>query len=373
MASVALALSGAACSGAPSRGPEPSTTQSVSLAPHAAAPPAQPNVMEASRTARPSAAPEPAAPEPVAPAPADACAAILALPSSHSTSRGSCGHGEIAGGLALPDRGPGFLHNPKRPYEARFGSVEMVQMIIKAAAVVERELPGNVLVVNDIGLEHGGTIRQHGSHQAGRDADILFYTLDEHGAPLQSVGVPIDPKGDGVDFKDLSVPEDDQPVRLDAPRTWRFVQAMLEGDGDKVQRIFLVEHVRGMLLAQAERARAPAAIVQRFSELTCQPSTPHDDHMHVRLFCSPDDIASGCLDKPPMYPWHLEALAALGLTPVMEGPRDRRADREAVKARTTTPAQAKRRAGPMHWKVRKFLAQREHWLKQPHPGRQYCK
>ena len=358
------------CSASPGRGPEPRAAQHL--------PPAtQPQTAQASRApseTQTSAALEPTAPQAPEPAEAtDASTAILELPGSHSTSLGSPGHGELLGGVALPDRGPGFLHNPKRPSEARFGSVEMVQAIIKAAAVVEREMPGNVLVVNDIGLEHGGLIRQHGSHQSGRDADILFYTLDAQGAPLQSVGVPIDPSGKGWDFKELPIAEDDQAVRLDAPRTWRFVQALLEGDGDRVQRIFLVEHVRSMLLAEAARAHAPAAIAERFGELTCQPNTPHDDHMHVRLFCTPEDIGKGCLDKPPMYPWHLVALSALGLSPVLEGPRDRRADREAVQARTTTPAEARKRAGPMHKKVRQFLAQREHWLKQPHPGRQYCR
>jgi penicillin-insensitive murein endopeptidase len=373
-----------ACSGTPARGPQSSAAQSIAIAPpaHAADPghahsaPTQEQAPLAAVTQEAAAA-APAAPQhpaPLADGPAMLdSAAILALDGGYSTSLGGPGHGKLTGSVRLPDSGPGFLHNPKRPDEARYGSVELVQAIVKAAAVVERELPGSVLVVQDLGLENGGPIRQHGSHQSGRDADILFYSLDTQGQPLQSVGVPIDPDGKGWDFKDLSVAEDDQAVRLDAPRTWRFVQAMLQGDGERVQRIFLVEHVRRMLLAQAERAHAPADVRERFADLTCQPDTPHDDHMHVRVFCSPEDIGKGCLDKPPLYPWHLAALQLLGIAPVLETGANRRADREGVKQRTTTPAQARKRAGPMHWKVRKFLAQREQWLKQPHPGRQYCR
>ena len=274
--------------------------------------------------------------------------------------------------MRLPDSGPGYLHNTERPDEARYGTVELVQTIVKAAAVVEREMPGSVLVVNDLGLENGGRIRQHGSHQSGRDADILFYSLDDEGKPVPSVGVPIEPDGHGYDYKDLAIAEDDVRVHIDAPRTWRFVQALLDDGAPEVQRIFIVEHVRAMLLKAAEALHAPQAARDRFADLTCQPAQPHDDHMHVRLFCAPDDISEGCFDKPPIYPWHKLALEALGLKPVFEPPHNRSEESEEVKARTTTRAQAKKKAGAMHKEVRAFLKRRESWAKRPHPGRKYC-
>lgn len=298
---------------------------------------------------------------------------VLALEGVHSTSLGSPSNGTLQGGVPLPDLGPGFVHNSVRPDNARYGTVELVQTIMRAAAVVDQELPGSVLVVNDLGLEQGGPIHQHGSHQNGRDADILFYSLDAKGQPLPSVGVPIEPDATGWDFKDLATPDDDERVRLDAPRTWRFVQALLEQAGDQVQRIFLVEHVRSMLLQQAERAHAPAKLRQRFADLTCQPETPHDDHLHVRLFCSPEDLGLGCWDKPPIYPWQREALHALGLKPVLEPPGAKRQTREDVAERTTSRAEARKKAGAMHAKVRRFLDRREAWAKKPSPGRVYCR
>ena len=309
---------------------------------------------------------------PAAASGSDAVSAVLALPGSASTSSGGPSSGTVQGAIALPDRGPGFYHNPRRPYEARFGTVELVQAIVRAAAIVERDLPGSSLTVNDLGLVSGGPIKQHASHQAGRDADILFYVLDEHGAPLPSVGVPIDPKGKGWDFKDLSVPEDDLPVQIDVPRTWHFVAALLEVARDAVQRIFIVEHVRSMLLAQAQRVRAPAEVIHRFEDITCQPGAPHDDHMHVRLFCTPEDMTAGCLDSTPVYPWREAALQALGLTPLLAANTQSKEDRAAVAKRTTTPAQARKKAGPMHAKVKKFLKEREAWIKRPRPGRPYC-
>jgi penicillin-insensitive murein endopeptidase len=302
-----------------------------------------------------------------------AASAVLALDESVSTSQGGPSTGHVLGAVAIPDSGPGFFHNTKRPREARFGTVELVQAIVRAAAVVERDLPGSSLTVNDLGLEAGGPIRQHGSHQAGRDADILFYMLDAHGRPVPAVGVPIDPQGKGIDFNDLSVPGDDVPEQLDTKRTWHFVAALLEGAGDAVQRIFLVEHVRSMLLAEAKRVHAPKAIIQRFDDVTCQPEAPHDDHMHVRLYCTPQDIALGCQDSLPTYPWRLQQLQSLGLRPAIASGARSKAEREATAERTTTPAEARKKAGPMHAKVVEFLAERQAWIKRPSPGRPYCR
>jgi penicillin-insensitive murein endopeptidase len=303
----------------------------------------------------------------------NAASAVLALDQSVSTSQGGPSTGHVLGAVAIPDSGPGFFHNTKRPREARFGTVELVQAIVRAAAVVERDLPGSSLTVNDLGLEAGGPIRQHGSHQAGRDADILFYMLDAHGQPVPAVGVPIDPQGKGIDFNDLSVPGDDVPEQLDTKRTWHFVAALLEGAGDAVQRIFLVEHVRSMLLAEAKRVHAPKAIIQRFDDVTCQPEAPHDDHMHVRLYCTPQDLALGCQDSLPTYPWRLQQLQSLGLRPAIASGARSKAEREATAERTTTPAEARKKAGPMHAKVVEFLAERQSWIKRPSPGRPYCR
>lgn len=298
---------------------------------------------------------------------------LLAMSGTLTKSVGAPAKGRLEGSVELPKSGPGYHHNPKRPEQARFGTVETLQAIVRAAAVVEREMPGSRLTINDVGSRDGGPIAQHGSHQNGRDVDILFYLLDDTRKPIPSVGVPLDPTGQGVDFKDLAIPGDDQKVRIDLPRTWRFMQALLEESPGQVQRIFIVEHLRNMLLAEARRVRAPHEIVQRFEEVTCQPGTPHDDHIHVRFFCTPEDLEAGCEDSTPLYPWRVAELAALGLEPVIASNKRTPEERAARASRTTSAAEARRKAGPMHRKVVEFLEQREAWLKQPHPGRPYCK
>lgn len=292
----------------------------------------------------------------------DPDAAVLA-----STSLGGPSTGRLEGAVALPEHAPGLVSNPRRPNATAFyGTRELVEALVAAAAVVDHELPGSALYVNDIGFREGGPIDHHGSHQAGRDVDILFYLLDAHGEPAPSIGVPIDPEGLGTDYRDLLDPDDDVPLRLDVRRTWRFVHALLDV-APSVQRIFVVEHVRTMLLEEARRRRAPRAIVQRFEEVTCQPSYAHDDHLHVRFFCSDEDLALGCADGPPMYPWRRAELRAAGIEPVAEQRARRRS------GRVTTEAEARAAMPPMHASVRAFLDRRATWTTQPHPGRTYCR
>ena len=309
-------------------------------------------------------------------------AETLALDPSATTSVGAANEGRLERGVALPEQGPGFVHNPRRPPAARYGTVEMVQALIRAAAAVHEGMPGSTLVINDLGYAEGGPIVQHGSHQAGRDVDVLFYALDRHGEPMPAVGVPLEPNGRGWDYKDLADPSDDVRVSIDLPRTWRFVQALLAQDGDHVQRIFIVEHLRTLLLKQAEKVRAPKRVVQRFEEVTCQPATAHDDHMHIRFFCSADDVLSGCYDTYPMYPWRNQWLRKNGARPAMVGAwpeyqQRLRARREGADERTTdnaeSHAQNEREGAGWHQRVKDFLERRKAWEVQPHPGRTYCR
>jgi penicillin-insensitive murein endopeptidase len=304
--------------------------------------------------------------------PARVSAGVVAAPvtARPSASIGSPTNGALRDGAALPLAGPGFRFNDKRSAEARYGTDEVVAAIARAAERVARELPGGELVVNDLSLRAGGAIPHHGSHRAGRDADILFYLRDDAGTPIPSVGAPLDPRGKGVDFKDLATPADDVPVELDSARTWRFVAALLDDERAVVQRIFVVEHLRTLLLAEAERSGAAPALVQRFAEVTCQPSYPHDDHLHVRWFCTAEDIALGCEESAPIYPWHSSALGQSGVRPVLA-----KASRSREPAPVTTLAQADQavRSAAPDAAVLAFLAARKAWEKQPHPGRPYCR
>lgn len=272
--------------------------------------------------------------------------------------------------MALPHVGPGFRYNDRRSQNARFGTAEVIRAIVRAAAAVERDLPGSELVVNDIGLEHGGAIAHHGSHRAGRDADLLFFLLGADQKPIASVGAPLDPEGNGHDYKELSIADDDVPVHFDAPRTWRLVRALLEDPEAEVQRIFVVEHLRTRLLREAERSPAPAEVVARFADVSCQPGYPHDDHLHVRWFCSVEDLQHGCEDAVPLYPWRAQTLRDAGVVPVLA---KRARSRDPAPLTTLEDAERAVKRQRPHPDVLSFLERRKSWERQPHPGRPYCR
>ena len=119
-----------------------------------------------------------------------------------------------------------------------------------------------------------------------------------------------------------------------------------------------------MLLAEAARVRAPRAAIRRFEDVSCQPGYPHDDHLHVRYFCTNEDLGAGCEDATPIYPWRREQLQAAGIEPVIAHPRHRSSET----APTNLPPEV-----PMDPSVRVFLDRRETWAHPPHPGRPYCR
>lgn len=305
----------------------------------------------------------------------------LTASASRSTSLGTCTEGRLEGGLPLPLVAAGLLFHPDKDPGSRFGTVELVGGLVRAAAAVERAQPGVPLTVSDLSREGGGEISRHASHRSGRDVDVLFYLRRVGGEPfVPAKAIPLDPEGRGTDYGDLADPADDVPVELDAARTWSLVAALLADEAVAVQRIFVVEHLRRRLLDEARRVDAPAEVIQRFSEVTCQPGFPHDDHMHIRVFCSAEDIAAGCVDAPPIYPWRAAALASAGAVATPAGSGDDEAPRRKPAARGSarkpdikTIAQARAEAGPMHEDVIAFLDRRQAWVERPHPGRRWCR
>lgn len=88
---------------------------------------------------------------------------------------------------------------------------------------------------------------------------------------------------------------------FDVRRNWVLVQAMLETPNAEVQWIFMHRDLAALVIAEGAREGVPAPILERAKVLIHQPtdSQPHDDHMHVRLFCDSEDRALGCNDKGP--------------------------------------------------------------------------
>ncbi len=286
----------------------------------------------------------------------------FAVSPSRSTSVGSPADGSLLGGILAPAQGPGFVADPRKLAARRYGTVETVRAVVRAFARVDRRFPGSVAWLGDISAARGGPIPGHRTHQAGRDVDVSFYLLDEANRPRTPVVTFFDEQGRAIDFRDLKDPRDDVPLRLDVRRTWALIQALIENPAPdaRVQRILLAAHLYALLRAEGERQGAPAATLARFDEVSCQPRwAPHDDHLHVRFFCSAEDLARGCADLRPVYDWHLAELRRRGVQPRLAEPR-----RRAHRGRTRSVAEARAEAGPMDEAVERWLDRRETWMRE---------
>lgn len=293
------------------------------------------------------------------------------LDGAASVSVGSPTEGHLASSVPLPLHGPGYVFNPRKDPGRRYGTWELVRAIVDAAGAAEAAHPGGTLVVGDLSMAAGGDINGHASHRAGRDVDVMFYLKAEDGAPFPAKAIPIEPDGTGVDYKDLTIAEDDVTVRIDVPRTWAFLAALVGDERNHVARVFVVEHVRTMLLEEGKRVGADPKLLERVGHVTCQPKFPHDDHMHIRIFCSPDDIAEGCLDTAPVFPWQKAFLKKAGTKAKLAGARTT----PKPKLTSVKDAATKKRAevGAFDPAVDAFLERRKAWAKKPKTGRKYCR
>lgn len=179
-----------------------------------------------------------------------------------------------------------------------YGTWELVQLVERAAWRVHRRAPGARLGVGELSRRGGGPLTGHGSHQAGRDVDLSFYIVDGGGRPFEPHAFARF-RGDGT------ARPPNEGLRFDDIRNWELV-AKLVADGDaRVQFIFVAHEIKRRLLRIGRARRAPPAVLARAEQVMVQPrrAQPHDDHFHVRIYCSPGDRPR-CQDRGPFHPWY---------------------------------------------------------------------
>ncbi|MEY2930870.1 MAG: hypothetical protein RL033_1619 [Pseudomonadota bacterium] len=206
-------------------------------------------------------------------------------------------HGVQTGAVELPERGDGFVRYRKQG-GYNWGQPELVEAIVTAARQVRETLPGGPpLVVGDLSAQSGGRVSRHTSHRSGRDVDLLWYVTTPEGAPLQSASfVPLGSDG-------LGLTPAGRFVRLDVPRQWLLVKSLL-GQLD-VQWMFVSDTVEALLVDYALASAEDAELIWRAQNVMQEPpdSLPHDDHLHLRIACSPAASVQGCAGGGPYWSW----------------------------------------------------------------------
>ena len=239
------------------------------------------------------------------------CAGPGLFTDGSSASVGTFTSGLLRRGRPLPDEGEG-LAVPKlwRERGARYGTDELVTAIQRAARRVQREYPGGQLGVGDLSLRGGGESTLHRSHENGRDADLIFFAVDDRERPLAPVEAmprylgaelrahPPHPT-EGVTFGPFT------PRRFDVRRNWALVRALLQDPHVEVQYLFCNSLLKERLLEHARSRGEDPDLIDRAAQLLHQPgdSLPHDDHLHLRIFCAGDDRPLGCADRGPVRWW----------------------------------------------------------------------
>jgi penicillin-insensitive murein endopeptidase len=229
-----------------------------------------------------------------------------------SASVGTSGDGTVRHPALLPFEGDGYaVPAPWRTRHANYGTEGLVGAVVRASRAVADELPGGLAAVGDLSHRSGGESVQHRSHQSGRDVDVFYYALDGANRPVRLSDAMLHFAPDGRAWR-WSPPQGARPparpvpgYRFDARRNWAFVRALLSDPEVEVQWIFMQRNLAAALLREATAAGDDPALLARAAYVIHEPSDsePHDDHMHVRLYCDPGDRRLGCADRGPTRWW----------------------------------------------------------------------
>jgi penicillin-insensitive murein DD-endopeptidase len=200
----------------------------------------------------------------------------------------------------LPVRGAGFVRY--RPLSTHyFARPRLVHALEAAAADVARRAPGGApLFIGDLSAKNGGRIPGHDSHRTGRDVDLLFYVMTPSGVPVPSPGF-VRFEGDG-----LALPQGSKDyLRIDIDREWLLLRSLLASPDIGVQFMFVCHEVEAMLIDHARALGEPDELVHRAETVMLQPSDSlrHDDHVHMRIACAPDEAVTGCSGGGPRWQW----------------------------------------------------------------------
>jgi penicillin-insensitive murein endopeptidase len=224
------------------------------------------------------------------------CAELGVVGDGTSVSVGRASRGYLIDGARLPDRGDGFLTREvwlRR--NNRYGTDELVDLVTGVARRMGGKVRDVKLVVGDLsGPGGGGGAEFHRSHQSGRDVDLVYYMRSADGKPFEPDAMHVfDTRGKAKDGSGLAI---------DVPRTWLLVRELVTAPEAPVQYIFMYEPIAKLLIDHAHEIGEPEAIVDRARRTLHQPgdSARHDDHMHVRVFCTAADRRFGCVDMGPL-------------------------------------------------------------------------
>ncbi len=195
-------------------------------------------------------------------------------PVSASQAIGPTNRGRLENGARLPPHRGYVIRTLARAY----GTEETNRWIMDAFDTVDRKFKQTKVVrIHDISDRDGGRLRDHKSHQNGRDADISYYQTR---CPRS-----------GCRFAEFRSSE------LDVARQWALLEHWLRRG--QAEMIFIDYRLQAKLYRYAKRRGVPKAQLERWIQYPRGKYEPsgvirhfpnHEDHLHVRFVCPYSDL-----------------------------------------------------------------------------------
>ncbi len=189
-----------------------------------------------------------------------------------------------------------------------------MELLKAVSASVAKRHRGAKLLVGNVSLRRGGRSPWHRSHQSGRDIDLCFYVRDTRGRPAVM---------DNFTRFRASGWSRDRKWKFDDQRNLSLALALAQSETPAVQWVFIARWLKRRIMAAAQTRGLTDEQINRLDTLLLQPSDSacHDDHFHVRVFCSLQDRKYGCINTGPPREWvddhqaefseHINAISAL--------------------------------------------------------------
>jgi len=195
----------------------------------------------------------------------------------------------------------------------RWGNPRLIAAVQKAASEVVSLRPnGAPVVIADLSAKRGGKIPRHRSHRSGRDLDLLFYVTTPAGRSIKNPGfIHFGP--DGLARKNK---KSGPYYQLDIPRQWLLIRALLTSPTAQVQYMFIARWLEALIIEYAHARGEDLQLIYHAQKVLHQPSdsSSHDDHIHLRLACSPSEEVAGCRGGGPRWSWLPRSLELPELT-----------------------------------------------------------
>lgn len=209
-----------------------------------------------------------------------------------SVSVGTTSNGYLVNGAPLLESHALRIVAEHRGRALHHGTRELVAALEHTANALY-EATGTQLWVGNLSYAGGGNIEYSVSHNSGRDADVAYCYRDRAGARV-----------DPVDYvRVYGTTSHDGELRIDIERMWIVTKALLTNPHAQVQYMFVSPDIEQQILEHALAIREPLLLRVKAEETLHQAHTPHNDHMHVRLYCTSRDVAGGCEDTGVVHPW----------------------------------------------------------------------